>query len=301
METREILVYLLVIASVFAVVWSVRSQVGGGVFQSDREGGWDRLPGVFKVTWALSLAFESSLGLALAGLMPRRTARIAEMIPPAALPLTPPRVLCASFFMGLLFSVLGAAAAWAVKTAFSTLSWWVSGGVFVFLFWMGWCWPTMNLKAYMLRRQEELVRQLPFAIDLIGAAMRSGLEFAPALRYYTDARLGGALQEEFLHVLLDNTLGRSFPAALKAMDDRVKLPYFSSFVSAVVYGQEVGAPIAATLKMQGTDLRRARFALAEQKAHRAPILLLFPMILFILPAVFIVVMTPVVLTWMSSH
>ena len=301
MNQQELLAYALVAAAVVAVVWTLRGQVGGGVFKSDRAGGWDRLPGVFKLTWALSLVFESSLGTALIALMPRRAARIAETIPPAALPLTPAHVLCSSFFMGMLCALFGAAGAWGVSTAFPTWPRWVPVGVFAFLFWMGWCWPTMNLKGYALRRQEELTRQLPFALDLITAAMRSGLEFGAALRYYVDGEVGGALQEEFSRVLSDNVLGSSFSKALKDMDERVKIEAFSSFVGAVTYGAEVGAPMASTLKTQSHDLRRARFALAERKAHRAPILLILPLAFFIMPAVFIVTMAPVAMTWMKMH
>ncbi len=301
MDIRELLVYALVVAAVVAIVWSVRGQVGGGVFKSDREGGWDNLPFILKATWGLAVAFESTIGAGLCGLMPRRAARIAETIPPSALPLTPARVLCASFFLGLLFVVLGLAGAWAVVSAFPDLSWWAPAGVFAGLFLMGWYWPTMNLRGYALRRQETLTRQLPFALDLVNSALRAGLDFGASLRYYVDAGLGGPLQDEFRRVLLDNSLGRSFPEALKDMDERVKLEPFSSFVGAVSYGAEVGALIATTLKTQSEDLRRARFALAERKARRAPILLLVPLALFIMPAVFIVVMTPIALTWMGMH
>jgi tight adherence protein C len=65
----------------------------------------------------------------------------------------------------------------------------------------------------------------------------------------------------------------------------------------VSYGNEIGASITETLKMQGKDLRRARFALAERTAARAPAVMIIPLVLFIMPAVFIVIITPVVLRY----
>jgi hypothetical protein len=95
--------------------------------------------------------------------------------------------------------------------------------VFALLFWIGWAWPLQNLKAYTERRQEELVRQLPFAIDLLGSAMRSGLEFGAALRYYTGMGVEGALREEFSRVLADVSLGKPFVEALKAFDEALRV------------------------------------------------------------------------------
>ena len=83
--------------------------------------------------------------------------------------------------------------------------------------------------------------------------------------------------------------------ALSSMANRIQSPTFTSFVDAVAHGSEVGASMVGTLRMQGEDMRRARFNIAERKAQRAPSIMIFPMAIFIVPAVFIVIGVPV---WM---
>jgi tight adherence protein C len=81
------------------------------------------------------------------------------------------------------------------------------------------------------------------------------------------------------------------------MADRVQIEAFTAFVGVVSYGTEIGASISETLRMQGKELRRTRFALAERKAARAPSVMIIPLVCFIMPAVFIVIITPVVLKY----
>ena len=145
------------------------------------------------------------------------------------------------------------------------------------------------------------MRSLPFAIDLIGAAMRSGLEFGAAMRYYTNLGGTGALGDEFTRVLRDTSLGKPMVESLQDMASRLKLKTFSAFVGVVAYGTEIGASIADTLKVHGAEMRRERFSLAEQKAARAPALMIFPIAMFILPAVFLIIFVPVMLQFLATQ
>ncbi len=301
MNVQELTVYGMVVAAVVAFVWSFTVNASGDAsdFRVDKGSGWVRLPAVFKVLWGVSLAFEDSLGAVLAEWMPERKKKISALIPVSALPLTPERVLSASAVAGSVFALIGLAVAGIMLTALPKSAMWTVVPAFLFLFWIGWMWPVQNLAAYAERRQEELMRQLPFAIDLLSSAMRSGLEFGAALRYYTGMGVDGALRDEFTRVLSDVSLGKPFVESLKDMEDRVRIDAFSSFVGAVSYGAEIGAPISATLKVHGAELRRTRFALAERKAARAPIVMILPLTLFIMPSVFIVVLTPMVLKLMK--
>ena len=95
-----------------------------------------------------------------------------------------------------------------------------------------------------------------------------------------------------------DAIGIADPAA--TLGARVKLEAFTSFVSVVSYGTEIGAPIAQTLKMHGSDLRRERFNLAERKAARAPSVMILPLVLFIMPSVFIIVLTPMIIRFMKT-
>lgn len=157
----------------------------------------------------------------------------------------------------------------------------------------GWFYPTMKLAETAEKRQKALIRSLPFAIDLIGSAMRAGLDFNAAIRYYLSIGMGGPLPVEFGAMLRQSELGKSRVEALQEMAARVQTDSFTSFVDAVTHGIEVGASIVETMKMQGEDMRRERFHLAERQAARAPSVMIFPTALFLMPAVFIMVGMPV--------
>ena len=166
---------------------------------------------------------------------------------------------------------------------------------------LGWSLPSLSLSSFAQLRQEEIVKTLPFAIDLIGAAMRAGLEFGAAMRYYVGLGDKGALQEEFSRILGELTLGKPIQEGLRDMAARLRIKQFTAFVSVVVYGLDIGASIADTLKVHGAEMRRERFSIAEQKAARAPAMMIFPIAVFILPAVFLVIFVPVLLQYLSTQ
>ncbi len=131
--------------------------------------------------------------------------------------------------------------------------------------------------------------------------MHAGLDFNAAVRYYVGVGLKTPVAEEFSVMLREAELGKSRVEALQAMAARVQTPVFTSFVDAVAHGIEVGASLVATMRMQGEDMRRARFHLAEEKAARAPSLMILPMAVFIMPAVFVIVFVPVFLRFKASR
>lgn len=293
---------VLVAVAVIALVWALFGRSGDrpsiGLLWS-REGGRDRLPGVFKLVWTIAVAYEDTLGKSLADRFPKRQAKIDELILAADLPLNAARVFSASVFLGLLLLFLGLVVS---TLAFPLVpsEWRLPLVVIVpcVLALIGWYWPTNNLQVFAETRQERLTRELPFAIDLVAAAMRSGLDFGAALRYYVNCGVDGPLRDEFERVLTQVRV-EGLSSALTAMANRVGLPAFTSFADAVAYGQDVGAPIAQTLKVHGAELRRERFALAERKAARAPQFMILPLACFIMPAVLIVIGTPLALQFMK--
>lgn len=166
---------------------------------------------------------------------------------------------------------------------------------------IGFVYPSMSISSLAAKRQETITKSLPFAIDLIGAAMRSGLDFGAAVRYYVSTEVKtNPLAVEFGIMLRQLELGKTRIEALEAMAERIQINEFSSFCAAVAHGTEVGASIVDTLKIQAEEMRRARFNLAERKAARAPSLMIIPIALFIMPAIFIVIGTPVFLKLQSS-
>ena len=248
------------------------------------------MPGLFRRFWGLALTLEMSVGRLVAAARPSGRRDVENLIRASGLPLTYERLCVLQVLFLFLFGAVGAVfllipsipPAWGVGLA-------ACGALF------GWFYPRTTLRQHVESRKAALTRALPFAIDLIGAAMRSGLEFGAALRYFVALRMGGPLEEEFAPVLKQVELGKTRVEALADMAARVQVEAFTSFVGVVSYGTEIGASIVETLKVHGEELRRARFNIAERKAARAPSLMILPMAVFIMPAVFIIVITPIVM------
>lgn len=281
-------VYALVFAAVaFPVALILRANSG---VVSGEGAAWSLLPSLYKRLWGPMTTFEPLFGPLLARMMRERAKLYESLILASNLPLTASRVFtlqALTLFGGI---VLGA-----VFFAIPELDrGWAVAATLVFAF-IGWTYPAMLLAKYVDWRQTEITRQLPFAIDLIGSAMRAGLEFGAAMRYFESLKMPGPLTEEFGKVLQQIELGKTRVEALGEMARRVQVESFTSFVGVVAYGTEIGASISETLAVHGEELRRARFHLAERKAARAPSLMILPMAVFILPAVFIIVITPVMM------
>lgn len=300
MNMQEIVILGLVGGSVLAFCWVFCSTLGSADDASAGETGYGRLPWIFKMVWGVAAVLDTSVGALLASMFPRKARQLDETSVSAALPLDAKRVFAAAATLAFVMGVLGVAAALALGAVLPPQATYYSALVVPFFVAIGWFWPGMNLRGYALRRQEKIVREMPFAIDLVGGAMRSGLDFGAAVRYYVSLKTGSPLEEEFARVLADVTLSEPFDKAIEAMAKRVRVESVASFAGVVAYSMEIGSPMAQALKSQATDLRRARFALAERKAHRAPALMIFPLVLFVMPAVFIVVLTPMFMRLSSA-
>jgi tight adherence protein C len=138
-------------------------------------------------------------------------------------------------------------------------------------------------------------RALPYALDLLTVAMQAGQDFGAAVRFLVREGPRGPLSEEFTVMLQETELGKARVEALKTMAGRIQLDEVSSLVTAVVQSTEMGSSITDTLRVQAEEIRRTRFHKAERKAARAPSLMMIPVALFILPSVFIIILTPVIL------
>ena len=234
-------------------------------------------------------------GERLVRMRPARAETIRKQLLLANVPLTPAMVMggqaaltTAGVVAALLLFALSANAKAAIWT----------GALLAFC---GWFFPTTALENQAQERQKGIIRGLPFAIDLIGSAMQAGLDFNAAVRYYVGLGLKTPVAEEFSVMLREAELGKSRVEALQSMAERVQTPVFTAFVDAVAHGIEVGASRVGTMRMQGEDMRRARFHLAEEKAARAPSIMILPMALFIMPAVFVIVFVPVFLRYKASR
>ncbi len=165
---------------------------------------------------------------------------------------------------------------------------------------MGWVLPKSSIQSMAKDRQEAILRALPFAIDLLTSAMRAGLDFGASLRYFVGLGIRGPLTDEFQMMLRETELGVGRIDALLNMAQRLKIKEFTSFASAIALGSEMGAPISKTMEIQGEEMRKVRFNIAEQKAQRAPSIMIMPMAMFIMPAVFVIIITPVILKFQMA-
>lgn len=151
------------------------------------------------------------------------------------------------------------------------------------------------------RRRETSVRaDLPFFADLLALSTEAGLDFISAIQRIVDKAQGSVLAEELGIVLKDIKLGASRADALKGLARRLDTSEITSFVAVLVDADATGASIAQVLKDQSEQIRLERFVRAEKAGARASQTMLLPMILFILPAVFIVVFGPVAVQFMGG-
>jgi tight adherence protein C len=144
-------------------------------------------------------------------------------------------------------------------------------------------------------RERQIVRALPGAVDVLSLSVEAGLEFLIALERLVKRGLSGPLRDELTTVLNDIRLGTSRSNALRAMATRLEIQQVSSFVSTLVQADLLGASIGDVLKQQAAFLRTERFQRAEKLGGQATQKIVFPMLLFIFPAVLLVVIAPIVL------
>ena len=159
--------------------------------------------------------------------------------------------------------------------------------------------PNLMLKSKISRRQQEIKRALPDALDLLTICVEAGLGFDGAMIKVYE-KWDNELSKEFGRVVREMQLGKLRREALQAMADRVGLPEMTSFVAAVVQSEQLGVSMARVLRIQADQMRIKRRQTAEEAAHKAPIKMLIPMALFIFPTICIVLMTPALLMLMSS-
>ena len=151
---------------------------------------------------------------------------------------------------------------------------------------------------FKVRARREAIRvQLPDALDLLAVSVEAGLGFDGAVTKLTE-HMEGPLVDEFALTLGEIRIGESRHEALKKFTERVPTPEVAAFVRSVIQADQLGVSLGRILRVQGADSRPRRQAAAEEKAMKAPIKMLFPTVLFIFPAMFIVVLGPALMTLM---
>ena len=151
--------------------------------------------------------------------------------------------------------------------------------------------PDLLLYNLGLKRQEELQRGLADALDMLTVCVEAGQGFDAALLQVARS-VDGPIAGEFARVLSEIQIGKSRGEAFTSLAGRTTVPEAKNFVSALVQADRLGLPIANVLREQSNQMRLVRRQLAEEKAQKVPVKILFPMLLCIFPALFIVIIGP---------
>ncbi len=142
-----------------------------------------------------------------------------------------------------------------------------------------------------VKRQEELRKSLAEGLDMLTVCVEAGLGFDAALSQVA-RNTEGPIAGEFFRVLQEMQLGKSRVDAFVAVAERTSVDELRTFVSALVQADRLGVPIANVLREQSQEMRLKRRQRAEEKAQQVPVKILFPLVLFVLPCLFIVVLGP---------
>jgi tight adherence protein C len=167
-------------------------------------------------------------------------------------------------------------------------------GIFLGSIVLGYMLPTMLLSSMATRRQANVLKALPDALDLLVICVEAGLGFEAAMAKVNE-KWDNELSIAFGRVLQEVRLGKTRRDALRDMAKRLEVPDLTSFIAAMIQADQLGVSIGKVLRIQADQMRLRRRQRAERLAHEAPIKMLFPMVLLIFPSIFIILLGPAVL------
>ncbi|SDT47771.1 tight adherence protein C [Pseudarthrobacter equi] len=159
--------------------------------------------------------------------------------------------------------------------------------------------PDLLIRSTAEKRRAKIRQELPNTLDQMLIAVQAGLGFEAAMAR-TAQNGTGPLADEMTRTLQDMQVGRSRKEAYLAMSDRVDVPDLRSFIRAIVQADAYGIAIAKVLKVQAHEMRLKRRQRAEEHAMKIPVKILFPLIFFIFPTLFIILLGPAVMNIVSA-
>jgi len=151
--------------------------------------------------------------------------------------------------------------------------------------------PDFVLGQKLKKRREDILSELPYLMDTLSVVLEAGTGFDNAL-YKICERKKGPLYAEFLKYLRELRMGSSRQDALLNMAKRIALPEMDSLVRSLIQGEKMGVSIATTIRLQAEQLRTKRIQRLREEAMKIPIKSLFPLVFFIFPPVFLVILGP---------
>jgi tight adherence protein C len=157
---------------------------------------------------------------------------------------------------------------------------------------IGWMLPVMVIKRRARQRTEQIDYELPELIDLLVVTLEAGLSFLASLNLAAE-RLEGPLGTELRLTLQEQRMGLAVNEALEGMLRRGETPALRTFVRSIIQGEALGVSTGMIMRNLALEMRKRRRAAAEERAQKAPVKMLFPLVFLIFPAMFVVLLGPV--------
>jgi tight adherence protein C len=158
----------------------------------------------------------------------------------------------------------------------------------------GWFAPVYYVELKRRSRMELIDKQMPDMIDLLVVTIEAGLGILASMRVASES-MSDPLGQELRLTLQEQRMGLSVGQAIESLGRRADAPNMRTFVRAITQGERLGVSIGTTMRNLSLEMRKRRRAMAEEKAQKMPIKMLFPLIFFIFPALFIVILTPMMI------
>jgi tight adherence protein C len=159
----------------------------------------------------------------------------------------------------------------------------------------GWFAPTYYIELKRRSRMELIDKQMPDMIDLLVVTIEAGLGILASMRVASES-MADPLGQELRLTLQEQRMGLSVGQAIESLGRRADAPNMRIFVRAITQGERLGVSIGTTMRNLSLEMRKRRRAMAEERAQKMPIKMLFPLIFFIFPALFIVILTPMMIS-----
>jgi tight adherence protein C len=156
---------------------------------------------------------------------------------------------------------------------------------------IGWVLPGFLLGAQARKRVRQVDEAMPELIDLLVVILEAGVAFTAAMRIASE-RIGGPLGEELRLTIQEQNLGLSNLDALQNWMERCPAPAVNAFVRSMIQGERLGISIGQILRNLALEMRKRRRAAAEERAQKAAIKILFPLVILIFPAMFVIILAP---------
>jgi tight adherence protein C len=166
---------------------------------------------------------------------------------------------------------------------------------------LGFVYPDIWIKGKIDVRTKQMIKNMPFVVDMLALSVEAGLDFMAAIQKVIEKAPPSPLVDEFEIMIKETKIGASRAEGLRQLSWRANCLPISSFCATLIAADSVGASIGPILKTLAGELRQKRSSEAEKAGATAATKILFPMLIFIMPAVFIIIAAPIVLQFVAGN